>query len=298
MHPHRAHAQAARGMSQRVARSILFVPGDSTRKIDKSAQSGADAIILDLEDSVHSGNKPEARRITAEAVLQDRAPRTFVRVNSLSSGLTEADLDALADAPPEVIVLPKAEGPADIAAAADMLEARGMAQVGILPVATESAAAVRNLMRSDWSHPALFGLTWGAEDILADIGALTNREEGAYTGVFCLARDLCLLAAREAQVLAIDTGFVDVRDTDGCAAEARRNFRAGFDGKLAIHPAQVPIINAAFTPDAAQVDWARRVLAALEQSGEGVALLDGRMIDMPHQRSAEKILRAAQAAEE
>lgn len=284
-------------MTGGVARAVLFVPGDSPRKIAKCNESGADAVILDLEDSVHAGNKTEARRITAEALAEPRTPRCFVRVNSLESGLIEADLDALASRPPEVIVLPKAAGHADLCAIADMLDARGMELTALLPVATESARALRNLMRSDWSHPRLYGLTWGAEDISADIGALTNREDGIYTGVFQLARDVCLLAAREAGVFAIDTAFVDVRDTDGCAAESARNFRAGFDGKLAIHPAQVPIINAAFTPDQGQIDWARRVLDALEDAGEGVALLDGRMIDRPHQRSAERILRAAAAAD-
>jgi citrate lyase subunit beta/citryl-CoA lyase len=285
-------------MTLRPARSILFVPGDSERKIAKSDESGADAIILDLEDSVHPGAKDTARSITRDALDTDRSPRTFVRVNSIESGLIEADLDMLADGPPEAILLPKCASLDDICAVDQMLSDRGIGRdtTSLLPVATESARAVRNLMRNDWSHPRLLGLTWGAEDILADIGAFTNRENGAYTGVFCLARDLCLLASREAEVLAFDTAFVDVRDLEGCQAEAARSFRAGFDGKLAIHPAQVAVINDAFTPTSEQVEWARNVMQALEASGEGVALLDGRMIDMPHQRSATKILRVIEAS--
>ena len=277
------------------ARSILFVPGDSPRKIARSGDSGADALLFDLEDSVAPGARAEARRITVEALATPRPMPVFVRVNARGSGWLEADLDALADAAPPVVVLPKCEGPRDIAAVAEMLDARGMTGTALLPLATETARAVRSLMRADWSHPRLWGLTWGAEDIAADLGALTNREGGAHAGVFALARDLCLLAAREAGVRAIDTVFTDIRDTEACAAEAAQSFRAGFDGKLAIHPAQVPVINAAFTPDADQIDWARRAIAALDGAGEGVAVLDGRMIDRPHRRSAERILRAAGA---
>lgn len=285
-------------MTAKLARSILFVPGDSVRKIDKAGESGADAILFDLEDSVHAAAKEAARRVTAAALSEARPVQSFVRVNSLGSGLLEGDLDMIAETPPAVVMLPKCASHEEICAVSQMMDARGMdaERVRLLPVATESASAVRNLMRSNWAHPRLYGLTWGAEDIAADIGALTNREDGAYTGVFRLARDVSLLAAREAGVFAFDTAFVDVRDSEGCAAESGRAFRTGFDGKLAIHPAQVPIINAAFTPDAQQIDWAQRVLAALDEAGQGVALLDGRMIDMPHQRSANKILSAAAAA--
>lgn len=277
------------------ARSLLFVPGDNPRKIERASQSAADALILDLEDSVHPSAKAEARRVVSEAHWAPGGPRRFVRVNSLRSGLFEEDLRCLRGQAPEVIMLPKCEGPGDILAASALLDQAGLSGVALLPVATESAKALRNLMRTDWTHPRLYGLTWGAEDISADIGALTNREDGVYTGVFQLARECCLLAAREAGVLALDTAFMDVRDVDGCASEAARSFRAGFDGKLAIHPGQVDPINAAFTPSPQQIEWARRVLEALDQSGQGVALLDGRMIDMPHQRSAEKILRAVAA---
>lgn len=281
-------------MSNMQIRSMLFVPGDSDRKIERSADSAADAIILDLEDSVHPANKPQARLIVAEALGKSVRMRRIVRMNALGSGEFEKDIEAISVDPPEALVLPKCASWSDIDQAVKRLDAAGIpASVSLLPVATETVAALRNLMRSDWSHPRLMGLTWGAEDISADIGSLTNREDGAYTGVYCLARDVCLIAAREAGVLAFDTAFVDVRDIEGCAAEAARSYRSGFDGKLAIHPAQVEPINQAFTPSAEQVDWALRVLQALDKSGEGVALLDGRMVDMPHQKSAEKILLAA-----
>jgi citrate lyase subunit beta/citryl-CoA lyase len=284
-------------MSDAPLRSVLFVPGDSPRKIERGAESQADALILDLEDSVHPDAKAQARQVVADALKTPIRLRRIVRVNALDSGHFEQDVQALASHPPEAVVLPKCAAWSDIESASRQLEAVGLPadRVRLLPVVTETARALRNLMRSDWSHPRLLGLTWGAEDIAADIGALTNREDGAYTGVFCLARDLCLLAAREAGVLALDTAFMDVRDVQGCEQEARRSFRAGFDGKLAIHPSQIDPINRAFTPAAEQIDWAYRVLEALDRSGEGVALLDGRMIDRPHQRSAERILRSVGA---
>lgn len=283
-------------MTARPLRSLLFVPGDSQKKIERSADSAADAIILDLEDSVHPSAKPQARLMVAQALRKDMQPMRMVRVNPYGTPEFNLDLEALQGCRPEAVVLPKCASLQDIVAVSERLDALGWSgtEVKLLPVATESARAVRNLMRNDWSHPRLLGLTWGAEDIAADIGALENRIDGSYTGVFCLARELCLLAAREASVLALDTAFMDVRDTAGCEAEAGRSYRAGFDGKLAIHPSQVEIINQAFTPGAAQIEWAQKVLQALDQSGEGVAMLDGKMIDMPHQRSAEKILRAAE----
>ncbi|MFA5664775.1 CoA ester lyase [Castellaniella sp.] len=277
----------------RPLRSILFVPGDSERKISRSKQSEADAVILDLEDSVHPANKKLARQITAAELAGESGCRLMVRVNALYSGEFDNDLDALTKHPPETIVLPKCSSYEDICTAVGRLDAAGLKSTRLLPVATESASALRNLMRSDWFHPRLLGLTWGAEDIAADIGALSNREEGAYTGVYCLARDVCLLAAREAGVLALDTAFIDVRNHEDCAKESAASYRAGFDGKLAIHPSQVRLINSAFTPSSELIEWAHRVLDALDRSGQGVALLDGKMIDIPHQRSAQKILRAA-----
>jgi len=270
-------------------RSWLFVPGDSARKIDKARGTGADILIYDLEDSVAPDAKPDARALVAQTLAGRRVP-VCVRVNPLSTDAFNADLDALSAAPPPLIMLPKCEGPQDIATAAQSLADRGMGS-RLVVLATETARGIRSLMRSDWSHPRLAGITWGAEDLAADIGALTNKGPEGYEGVFALARDLCLLAAKEAGVWAIDTVYVDTHDSEGCTAEGAASFATGFDGKMAIHPAQVPAIHAAFSPTEAQVTHAQRILAALD--GAGVAVLDGRMIDRPHARAAEKILALA-----
>lgn len=276
-------------------RSLLFVPGDSERKLARAPEAGADALIYDLEDSVAPDRKEAARALVA-GVLADRGPAgACVRVNALSTGLLPGDLDALAAKPPALVMLPKCEGPQDIAAAAQAMSDRGMGTSRLLPLATETARGLRMLLRADWTHPRLAGLTWGAEDLSADLGALANREpDGSFGGVFALARDLCLLAAREAGVWAIDTVFTDTRDGQGCEAEARHAFLAGFDGKMAIHPAQVERIHAGFRPDEARLDEARRIVAAMQAAGTGVAVLDGRMIDRPHLRAAERLLALAQ----
>ena len=286
-------------MQQLPCRSLLFVPGDSERKIEKSQDCQADILIFDLEDSVPASGKPAARKLLGKILGQPFDSRKFVRVNGLNTGLIDEDLDAIMHTPPEAIVLPKCESQCDIQRLSDKLDQleadRGHAigTVRILPVATETARAVRNLMRSDWSHPRLTGLTWGAEDIAADIGSFGNRDEnGVYTGVYQLARDICLLAAREARVNAIDTAFVDFKDQPRFAAECAASYKAGFDGKIAIHPAQVPTINKAFTPSEEQAAWARQVIALLDHADNGVAELNGQMIDMPHRKNAERILRS------
>lgn len=285
-------------MAHLLNRSLLFVPGDSDRKIEKSRNCGADVLIFDLEDSVSASGKPAARILIEKVLRQPFDSRKFVRVNGQQTGMIDDDLDAIMEAPPEVVVLPKCESYDDIQWLSEKLKRleidRGHAvgAVKILPVATETAAAVRNLMRSDWSHPRLVGLTWGAEDIAADIGSFGNREEGVYTGVYQLARDVCLLAAREASVEAIDTAFVDFKDQDRFAVECAASFKAGFDGKIAIHPTQVSTINEAFTPSHEQTTWARQVISLLDHAGNGVAELNGQMIDMPHRKNAERILRS------
>lgn len=274
-------------------RSLLFVPGDSARKLAKAPEAGADMTILDLEDSVGAARKPVAREMVAET-LRDGGRNVCVRVNPLASGLIMADLDALATAPPALVMLPKCEGPGDIAALAQAMADRGMGTTQILPIATETARGVRQLMQADWRHPQLVGLTWGAEDLAADLFAL--GPPAGFEDVVALARTLCLLAAREAGVWAIDTVFTDIRDGAACEAEAARAFRAGFDGKMAVHPAQVAAIHAGFTPSAAEVAEAQRVVAAMAGATTGVATLDGRMIDRPHLRAAERLLTLAARA--
>ncbi len=253
-------------------------------------RSRADALILDLEDSVAEDAKAGARAEIAAHLEQagGDGPALWVRVNALSTGETEADVAATLPGRPKGYVLPKCEGRDDLDALSEMI---GETEAGIVAIATETARAVRALMAADWAHPRLAGLAWGAEDLSADLGALAPRNaEGGYLSPFRLARDAMLFAAKAARVAAIDGIFTDFRDPAGLEAEARAAAAMGFDGKLAIHPAQVDPIHAGLAPSGTQIDWARRVISALEAAGGGVAQLDGRMLDRPHQRAAEAIL--------
>jgi citrate lyase subunit beta/citryl-CoA lyase len=284
-------------------RSWLFVPGDSDRKLAKGAASAADALIIDLEDSVAAPNLPTARTLAA-AFLRDHADRTrqqlWVRVNALTSGLALHDLAAVLPAGPDGIVLPKAESAADVVTLGNYLSAlevaAGRADGGtrVVVVATETPGALFTLGSYASAGPRLAGLTWGAEDLAAALGAASNRVEGGgYEFTFQLARSLCLAAAAAAGVAPIDTVFTDFRDTVGLEREARAARRAGFVGKLLIHPDQVDTVNITFTPDPAEVAHAERVLAAFAANpGAGVVAIDGKMIDMPHLKQARRILQA------
>jgi len=280
-------------------RSLLFVPGDSEKKLAKAQASGADVLIADLEDSVAAERKPAAREITrAFLAASAGAVRRFVRVNPLGSGLILADLAAVVGARPDGIVLPKAEGGEDIArlghylAALEAREGLPEGAIAILPIATETAGAIFALASYAGSSPRLCGVTWGCEDLAAAVGAADNRgADGAYLPPFELARSLCLFAAAAAGVAAVDTVFTDFRDEAGLEREARAAERCGFTAKMAIHPAQVGAINRAFTPDAAAVAWARKVVAAFAANPTaGVIGLDGKMLDRPHLRAAERVL--------
>lgn len=271
-------------------RSWLFVPGSSARMMDKAAGAGADALILDLEDAVAPAKKPEARATVAAFLAAKPATTCFVRVNALSTGLAEADVTALRSLAAG-FVLPKCEGPRDLDSLAELT---GGAPV--LAIATETIRAVRALMSQDWRHPTLCGLAWGAEDLAADLGASANRgSDGAYLSPFILARDAMLFAAKAAGVAAVDAVHTAIRDTDALLAEAKAAEAIGFTAKLAIHPGQIAAIHTAFTPTPERVDWARRVCAALDAAGGGVATLDGVMLDLPHRRQAEAILARAPA---
>jgi citrate lyase subunit beta / citryl-CoA lyase len=284
-------------------RSWLFVPGDSERKLAKGSGSAADALIIDLEDSVAPPNLPAARALAA-AFLATPATRTqerWVRVNALASGLALHDLAAVVAAGPDGIVLPKAESAADVATLGHYLSAleiaagRAEGSVRIMVVATETPGALFTLGSYAAAGPRLAGLTWGAEDLAASLGAASNRAEGGgYEFTYQLARSLCLAGAAAAGVASIDTVFTDFRDAAGLEREARAARRAGFVGKLAIHPDQAEIINRAFTPDEAEVAHASRVVAAFAADpGAGVVAIDGKMIDMPHLKQARRILAAA-----
>lgn len=289
-------------------RSLLFVPGDSDRKFEKALTSGADVLICDLEDAVATAQKATARIRVAEWLARTgpSKPPLFVRVNPLSSGFTEADLTAVVQPGLSGIVIPKADGAQDlrtIAAILDHLESKSglMANtVRILVVATETPAAMFALASYAPPHPRLVGLTWGAEDLGAAIGIITNKgTDGGWTFPFQVARAQCLFAAANAQVAPIETLYSDFRDEAGLERDCREARRDGFTGRIAIHPAQVATINRCFTPSVDELADARRIVKAFAAAPDAGALsIDGRMIDMPHLITARKILAAAGEIEE
>jgi citrate lyase subunit beta/citryl-CoA lyase len=283
-------------------RSLLFVPGDSEKKLEKGLSSGADALIIDLEDSVALAGKPAARAMSA-AFLRAQAgkggPKLFVRINGLSTGLADADLDAVIAAGAEAIVLPKAEGGMSVQHLGAKIAVREAeadlpdGSVGILAIATETARGVFQLGQFAGASRRLLGLTWGGEDLSADIGAEANRlSDGSYADPYRLARALTLMGAAAAEVDAIDSVYTSFRDTDGLRAECEAGRRDGFTAKMAIHPAQVPVINAVFTPSPEAVARARAIVAAFAANPDaGVIGLDGEMLDKPHLKRAERVLR-------
>ncbi|MEH3104890.1 MAG: CoA ester lyase [Sphingomonas phyllosphaerae] len=273
-------------------RSLLFVPGDRPERFDKAAASGADALILDLEDAVAPAAKAAARGAVAARLRTARGDvAVFVRVNPLGTALLDEDLAALGGLLPDAVVLPKAEGATSVRDLAARLAAVGI-DAPILPIATETPAAIFQLGSYAGCGVPLAGLTWGAEDLPAAIGAATSREEdGRFTAPYELARSLALFAAHAAGVAAIETVYPAFRDEAGLAVYAARAARDGFTGMMAIHPAQVATINAAFTPTDAQVAHARAVVAAFAAApGAGVLQLDGKMIDAPHLVQARRLL--------
>ncbi len=272
-------------------RSLLFVPGDRPERMEKALRLDADALILDLEDAVLPEAKPTAREMTASFLRSARREaRLFVRVNPLDSGFLDHDLAAVLDAKPDAFVLPKAEGAASVEALA--AKAPG---IPILPIATETPAAVFEIGSYRTVRHLILGLTWGAEDLPAAIGAAGAREEdGRYTPPYEMVRSLTLFGAHAAGVDAIDTVYPAFRDLGGLADYARRGRRDGFGGMMAIHPTQVPIINEAFTPTAQELEHARAIVDAFAKSpGRGALELDGRMIDAPHLRQARRLLELA-----
>jgi citrate lyase subunit beta/citryl-CoA lyase len=277
-------------------RSLLFVPGDRPDRMEKALAAGADALILDLEDAVAPAARPEARRAVADFLNANSACPLWVRINPLDGPEADRDLAAILPAHPHGIVLPKAEGGASVEELARRLTERGNVTTQILAIATETPAAIFQLGSYGGSR-RLAGLTWGAEDLPAAIGAATSREEdGRFTAPYELARSLCLFGAAAAGVAPIETVFPAFRDLEGLAAYAARGRRDGFTGMMAIHPAQVPLINAAFTPSETEIAHAKAVVAAFEASPDaGVLSLDGRMIDRPHLVQAQRTLAAASA---
>jgi citrate lyase subunit beta / citryl-CoA lyase len=288
-------------------RSLLFVPGDSDKKLDKALLCGADALIVDLEDSVSAERKQEARATTLAFLRQfgqkPERPRLFVRVNGLATGRIDADLEVVAGRP-DGIVLPKAEGGAAIVHLAAKLAVREAlhdlpdGHVRILALTTETAKALFLGGTYAGASARLVGLTWGAEDLSAELGAEANRDvQGNFLDPYRLARSLCLAAAAAAEVQAIDTVYVDFRNQEGLRREADEARRDGFTAKMAIHPAQVGVINAVFTPSAESIARAKAIVAAFAaEPNAGVVGIDGVMYDRPHLVRARQLLARTKTA--
>ncbi|MGH7110557.1 MAG: HpcH/HpaI aldolase/citrate lyase family protein [Stellaceae bacterium] len=287
-------------------RSLLFVPADSERKLARAPSSGADALILDLEDSVAPQNRDRARTLARGFLAQSSGDRLrrYVRINALNSGAALDDLAAVMPGRPDSILLPKCV-PADLRTLDHYLSAfeaaHGIApgQTRVVAIATETPAAMFALGGYAGVSARLEALTWGAEDLAAAIGGDNRRADGVYDDVYRLARSLCLLAAAEAGVMAIDTIHTDFKDEAGLRAECAAARRSGFAAKMAIHPAQIAAINDAFSVSHEGLVWAQRVVAAFAENPDaGTIALDGRMIDRPHLALARRLLEQSRAAEE
>lgn len=279
-------------------RSFLFVPGDSVRKFSKAIGTAADALILDLEDSVSISAKHDARACVAGMLEDDRRGKAlFVRVNALDSGMTLDDLASVMVKAPDGIVLPKCQGPDDLRELAHYLAVferlHDLPQTPVLAIVTETAASLFHLGRYREADPRLWGMMWGAEDLAASLGARQNAENGVYHEPFRLARNLCLAGAAAAGVVAVDTICARLGDPEALEAEARAARRDGFGAKAVIHPSHVAPVNAAFQPTEQELVWARKVLDAFGANpAAGVVNIDGQMVDKPHERAARSILAA------
>jgi citrate lyase subunit beta/citryl-CoA lyase len=284
-------------------RSLLFVPADSERKLDRARRSGADALILDLEDSVVPANRPAARS-QARAFLAASGSagfRRYVRINPLANRAALDDLVAVVPERPDGIVLPKCL-PEDVRtldhylSALEAASALARGAIRVIAIATETPTAM--LALANHAHGSyvgvsarLEGITWGAEDLAAALGGHNRRLDGIYDDVYRLARSLCLLAAAAAEAVPIDTIYTDFRDEVGLAAECAAARRSGFTAKMAIHPAQIPVINRAFSVTEEELIWARKVVGAFaENPGAGTLAVDGKMVDRPHLTLARRLL--------
>ena len=286
----------------RVSRSFLFVPADSERKLEKAADSNADALILDLEDSVADSERPRARQIASEFISNHESISSWVRINPLNTEDALADLRELMPSAPAGIVLPKPQRAKDTIQLSKLLDVfeqeskLSQGQTLIMPIATEHPAALFHMHEYANTTPRLAGLTWGAEDLSAAVGATGNRDnDGNWLPPYQLARSLCLFAAAAAEVAAIDTVYTDYKDAKGLARYAAQARRDGFAGMLAIHPDQVGPINDEFMPSEEEIARAKRIVALFADNPEsGVLGMDGEMIDRPHWMQAKRILDIAQ----
>lgn len=282
-------------------RSGLFIPADSERKLLKGMGSGADSLFIDLEDSVALDNKVQARDTACgflrEVKNEAQRPLLFVRLNAYDTGLTDDDLGAIMAAAPDGVVLPKSEHGQDVTRLDTMLrvhEAENNIDDGatdIIAIITETAIGTINAGTYRKSSKRLRGVAWGAEDLSADIGSARRHEDGTYRDMFRFARLQTLLGAVAAGVEPLDTVYPDFRDEKGLERECREGALDGFTAKMAIHPAQVPIINAAFTPSENEIARSQAIVDAFAEAGNpGVIGLDGQMLDRPHLKKAEKLL--------
>ena len=283
-------------------RSLLFVPADGGAKLDKAMASGADGVIIDLEDSITPERKPQARAAALsflkDATAETSRPRILVRINGLDTGMTDTDLDAIVAGKPDAVVFPKAEGGSTVVHLDAKLTAReaiaGLPEgsIKILAQAVESAAGLFAAGTYRDVSRRLIGMTWGPEDLSAELGAEANRDEhGLLTEPYRLARNICLFGAAAAKLPAIETVYVDFRNTEGLRLDTEHARRDGFTGRLAIHPAQVAVINEVFTPTSAQIEKAKMVVAAFAaQPGAGAVGIDGKMFDRPHLVRAQNLL--------
>ncbi len=282
-------------------RSWLFVPGDSEKKIARGLAGDADAVILDLEDSVAPANKTAARAIAAQALGGPRRDdqQLWVRINPLDSGLAEDDIAAIAAARPDGVMLPKSESGEHVVRLAALLHAQGAAaaDIAIIALVTETPQSLFGAGSYRGVSGRLKALTWGAEDLSSALGASAKYgPDGELDFTYKLARSLCLAGAVAASVQPVDGVWPDFRDTEGLAGDCERSRREGFTGMLAIHPAQVPVINAAFTPSAGEIAHATAVVEAFADNPDaGTIGLDGKMIDRPHLVQAQRLLERAKA---
>lgn len=272
-------------------RSWLFVPADSEKKIAKAIDSEADAVIFDLEDSVAPAQKAAARQILKDLRKRSGGPQWWVRINPLRTDEHRKDLEVLGIADMHGVVLPKTESGADIAEIAHRT-----GSIPIHAIATETAASLFGLLTYRDPKSPLAAMSWGAEDLSAALGASSKYDaNGELSFTYRMARSLCLAGAHAAGVQPVDGVFADFRDEAGLLAEAQAAAREGFTGKLAIHPAQVGAINAAFTPSAAEVQHARAIVEAFDaQPDAGVLSVGGRMVDRPHLVQAKRVLERSQ----
>jgi citrate lyase subunit beta/citryl-CoA lyase len=286
-------------------RSLLFTPGDSDRKLVKGLTSGADVILIDLEDAVASDNKALAREKVADFLAQDETCKSsiplYVRINDLETEWVREDLEKIVPAKPAGIMLPKARSVEDVEMLGSILgeleQKAGFdqGQTSILVLAPEIPQALLNIASFQTCGPRVTGIAWGSEDLATSLGAHSSLDDdGLYRAPMELARTLCLCAGSAAGIHAIDTVYPDFRDLEGLKRSAERAAGDGFSGKLAIHPDQVSVINAAFTPTNEEVARAKRIIAAFDaEPGAGVINLDGAMVDMPHLAHAQKVLERA-----